>query len=760
MTDHRDPLDDLELAALLRRHYRQLDADAAPPGLAARVRARLAGASRADGATGARFPLTPVRLAARASHAQGGPTIALAAAVVLLAIAGLAASRLPGQPAAASPTMAPAGPSASAAIPSAETGSPQASGQPQGSASPEAAGSGSTQSAMAFADRSHGIVVGADGGRGAVWATSDEGQHWTAVAVDAPPLDSVAMSGGQAWASASCPGESAGSCQPAVLESSDGGATWTAVSSAAVTSLSFVDARDGFGIGPSSPASLRLLATTDGGRTWAAAAGPAPCEAGFFPIAVSFADAKHGWVACGSGESAVGSSSKEVVATADGGTTWAVRSRVSLDGSSPVGALPALGVFRGLDMLAGGNGLAWTWTEGLLQTADGGATWARLPLGTAGSGAQWPGAAITGDGMVFALTVDGTSPDGSAVFQLGLDGGLAWKPYTHFGLLAAPGASPTPEPPAAVQPALPDAVAFTDAAHGIAVGGDATTADAWRTADGGATWSLTPLGAGAATTLAVSGQSAWTDLLACPADAAPGNASCTGSVERSDDGGATWTVVGHADLTSLSFGDAAHGFGVGPEPPSAGAGTTGGLGTAVYATSDGGATWKPLPDSRPCGTFEPVSVSFVSASRGWVGCSSVIGAGSGLKAVMETTDGGRTWSWRSRTGWPGGPADIGSIPSSDYLQTIAMAADGSGLITGQRGSTIRSADGGRTWTSCPPGQFDAYTTSGAAIVAGGPWYVVQAGWLNATLTTMEGRLMRSTDRGASWSQVGGWLPSP
>ncbi len=760
MTDPHDSLDDLELTALLRRHYRQLDPDAAPPRLAARVRTRLAGAARADGATGARVPLTPVRLAARASRTQGGPTIALAAAVVLLAIAGLAASRLPGQPAAASPATAPAGPSATTPTLSAEAGSPQASGQPAGSTSPETAGTGGTQSAMAFADRSHGIVVGAYGGRGAVWATSDEGQHWTAVAVDAPPLDSAAMVGAQAWASASCAGTPSGACQPTVLESPDGGATWSAVSSAAVTSLSFVDPRDGFGIGPSSPASLHLLATTDGGRTWVPAPGPTPCETGFFPIAASFADAQHGWVACGSGESAVGSSSKEVVTTADGGNTWAVRSRVSIDGSSPVGALPALGVFRGLDMLTDGSGLSWTWTEGLLRTTDGGATWARLPLGTAGGGAQWPGAAITGDGMVFALTVDAASPDGSAVFSLGLDDGQTWKPYTHFGMLPAPGASPTPEPPAALQPALPDAVAFADAIHGLAVGGDATTADVWRTADGGATWSLTPLGAGAATALAVSGQSAWTDLLACPPDTAPGNPACTGSVERSDDLGATWTVVGHANLISISFSDAAHGFGVGFEPPSASAGTTGGLGTAIYATSDGGATWARLADDRPCGRFDPVSVSFVSADRGWVGCSSVIGAGSGLKAVMETTDGGRTWSWRARIDYPGGLKAIGTITSSDYLQTISMAADGSGLITGQRGSTIRTSDGGRTWTSCPPGQFDAYTTSGAAIVPSGPWYVAQSGWLNATLTTMEGRLMRSADRGASWSQVGGWLPSP
>ena len=759
MTDHRDGPDDHEVEALLRRHYRDLDPGTAPARLAANVRGRLSGAARQpDGAALARVPVAPVRALSGRARTQLGPSLALAAAVVLLAVAGLAVSRLSGQPAQASPTTA-AAPSGTTTVQSTAPGSPQASPSPSGSASPAVAG-GSAQLAMAFADRSHGVVVGAYGGRGAVWATSDEGQDWTAVPVDAPPLDSAAMVGTHAWASASCSDSATGGCSPTVLESLDGGLTWTTVASADVTSLSFVDAQDGFAVDASTPGAPGLLATHDGGRTWTALGGAAPCEAGYFPVAVSFGDAQHGWAACSSGKAALGSSPKEFVATADGGATWSVRSRAD-GGVASAGSLPFAGDFRGVDMLGSGTGVAWLAIEGLIRTTDGGATWSRLPLGSAGGNLEWPGAAITPDGMLFALTVDATAADGSATFNLGLDNGQTWKPYTQFSRLPAPGASPTPQPPAAVQPATPDAVAFLDAAHGIAVGGDATNAYAWRTADGGATWAVAPLGAGAARALAVSGQSAWTDLLVCPADAAPGNPACTGSVERSNDGGATWTVVGHANLTSISFGDATHGFGVGFEPPSTGAGTaTGGFGTALYATSDGGATWAPLADSRPCGTFDPVSVSFVSASHGWVGCSSVIGAGSGLKGVMETTDGGRTWSWRARISYPGGPKDIGSITSSDYLATIAMAADGSGLITGQRGSTIRTADGGRTWVSCPPGQFDAFTTSGAAILPGGPWYVVQSGWLNATLTTMESRLMRSADRGASWTQVGGWLPTP
>ncbi len=759
MTDHRDGLDEPGLEALLRRHYRQLDPDPVPVRLAASVRSRLSGGGeRHDDAPVGRVPVAPVRMVAQRSRVQVGPSVALAAAVILLAMAGLAVNRLSSQPAQASPTTSVAGPSGTASTPSTTPGSPEPSVRPSGSASPGSAGAGSAQHAMAFADRNQGIVVGEDGGKGAVWATSNEGQDWTAVPVDAPPLDAAAMVGTRAWASASCAGID-GPCTPAVLASDESGATWRVIDTTAVISLTFVSATEGWAIAPSSPASLHLVTTTDGGRTWVETP-VAPCEPAFFPLAVSFTDAQHGWAACGSGESAVGNSSKEVVATSDGGSTWQVRSRVEMDGTAALGDVPLAGLFRGIEMLRDGTGIAWLWNEGLIRTTDGGTTWTRLPLGDAAGSMQWPGAAITTDGGLFALTVDATSSNTAATFNLGFYNGSTWKPYTQFGRLPAPGASPTPTPSEPPQPATPDAVAFTDPAHGIAVGGDATTAYAWHTGDGGGSWSVSPLGGGAAVALAVSGPSAWTDVLTCPPDAAPGNAACAGSVERSDDGGATWTVVGHANLTSISFGDAVHGFGVGPEAPSAGGGTGPGLGTAIYATSDGGATWTPLPDARPCAAFDPVSVSFVSASRGWVGCSSVIGAGSGLKAVMETTDAGRTWSWRARIDMPGGLKDVGTITSSDYLATIAMAADGSGFITGQRGSTLRTADGGRTWTACPPGQFDAFTTSGAAILSNGPWYVVQSGWLNATLTTTESRLMRSPDRGASWSQVGDWLPAP
>jgi photosystem II stability/assembly factor-like uncharacterized protein len=753
-----DQLDLRQTEALLRAHYARSDAGGLRPELAARIGADLE--ARASGRSGGtRLHLEPVRAISPIGRFGLGWSLAAAAVVVVLVASGIAVGRLATPPTAASPSgiaspVTSASPSAASA--SGGTAGPSPSTPP---VSPSSSTAASEQDAMAFADRQHGLVVGAYQGQGAIWSTADEGSTWTSTLVPTPPLDSVAVLGTRAWASASCAGID-GACTPAVVASDDSGATWTVVGSTPVTSLTFVSAAHGFGVEVSSPGPLGLLETTDGGRTWAAAAGAEPCDVGG-PAAVSFTDARHGWVACRSGESAVGQSSKEVVETDDGGATWSVRSRVRLDNTGTLGELPTEGIFRGIQMLASGTGIAWLWNEGLIRTTDGGVTWTRLPLGDVAGDLQWPGAAIAPDGSLLALTVAVTSSsNGSATFNLGFEDGRTWKPYVEFGGLPAPGTTPTPEPTSPPQPAIADSgVAFFDASNGIAIGNDASHADLWRTADGGRTWTISPLAAPSAQLMATHGDRVWIATSSCAANP-PDPTACTPAIERSDDRGATWRVIGHQSLSSMSFGDATHGFGVGPQPLPANGDTAAGLNTAIYATSDGGVTWTPLPNSRPCGKFDPVAVSFVSASRGWVGCSGVIGAGSGLKAVMETTDGGHSWSWRARIDYPGGLPDIGSITSSDYLQTIAMAADGSGFISGQRGSTIRTSDGGRTWTSCPPGQFDAFTTSAAAMTSGGSWYVVQSGWLNATLTTFESRLMRSDDHGATWTQVGGYLPHP
>jgi hypothetical protein len=125
------------------------------------------------------------------------------------------------------------------------------------------------------------------------------------------------------------------------------------------------------------------------------------------------------------------------------------------------------------------------------------------------------------------------------------------------------------------------------------------------------------------------------------------------------------------------------------------------------------------------------------------------------KGVAETTDGGRTWVLRARVTPPGGPPAVGAISMADYLDGISMRPSGLGLAWEGRGGTMRTADGGGTWTPMPPGGSDA-----GPIPAGG-WAVTDRDWLillwdpNVQATV----LYATHDGGGTWqavSQVGTW----
>jgi hypothetical protein len=120
-------------------------------------------------------------------------------------------------------------------------------------------------------------------------------------------------------------------------------------------------------------------------------------------------------------------------------------------------------------------------------------------------------------------------------------------------------------------------------------------------------------------------------------------------------------------------------------------------------------------------------------------------------SLIASTDGGRTWTWRARATPPGAgwAASVGSMSMSDYLAGIAMRPSGVGLAWEGRGGTIRTADGGRTWQSMPPGGSDA-----GPIPVGG-WAITDRNWL---ILQWDGNLQAAvlyatTDAGVSWGMV-------
>jgi photosystem II stability/assembly factor-like uncharacterized protein len=283
--------------------------------------------------------------------------------------------------------------------------------------------------ALAFFDAHRGLMVGTDAadgaGRGIVWRTGDGGRTWTRpVAVAPRPLQSITVVGTSlAWALQACPGAEPSCPSETVWASTDAGRTWRRAASVSAYALSFADPRQGWAVvgGPRvDQDSPGLFHTVDGGQSWRAASDP--CRPSFgWAAAVSFADEEHGWIGC-LGMSGAGETPKGIVATADGGRTWSLRS-ATFPGRPDVGSITISDDLAGLAMRPDGAGLAWGDRGLTMRTADGGRTWRSMPPGewdVVDAGSGW----ATSDTAWMLLLWDGER--GRQVVEATTNAGRSW----------------------------------------------------------------------------------------------------------------------------------------------------------------------------------------------------------------------------------------------------------------------------------------------------------------------------------------------
>ena len=235
--------------------------------------------------------------------------------------------------------------------------------------------------AIAFVDASHGIVVGAggpSGTRGVVRITRNGGRTWSrTITLASGPLVAVAVAGPhRAWTVAKCDSEAPAGCVSGIFRSDDGGASWARISSAVLRSPSFVDVDHGWAIretdDPRGGLVEDVLRTVDGGRTWAPVKNGCPARFGP-PIAVSFVDRLHGWLACNETYGA-GGAAKGIAETVDGGRHWAARSGTSGDQGS-LGSISWFDYVFALAMRPNGTGV-WLGERGTTaRTTDSGRRW-------------------------------------------------------------------------------------------------------------------------------------------------------------------------------------------------------------------------------------------------------------------------------------------------------------------------------------------------------------------------------------------------
>jgi photosystem II stability/assembly factor-like uncharacterized protein len=340
--------------------------------------------------------------------------------------------------------------------------------------------------------------------------------------------------------------------------------------------------------------------------------------------------------------------------------------------------------------------------------------------------------------------------------------------YWALILLAACSPSPVPSPaspsaattsstphPSARTSTAPaylqvSSVAFwADGRTGLAGLADGRTGRVDRTTDGGYSWTTVLDGNGLIGQITVTGAAdAWI-VTSC----ADSTAACTRVLLHSGDRGTTWTRI-DVPVDAVSFSDPRNGwaFAYGTLPARTPAG--GALPSVLNRTTDGGATWTGV-DAGPCAPQGPSPIGLIAVvARGplsaWLLCGAG-GAGSfGEKTVAVTSDGGASWQVRARATYPGG-TDIGQIPLSGDASGMAVAPEGTAWMWGSRMVPLASTDEGRTWTELPLGDPDA-------MLAGPAWPLdAQRGYALLWDPNQQATLLEATsDGGQTWAARFTW----
>lgn len=242
-------------------------------------------------------------------------------------------------------------------------------------------------------------------------------------------------------------------------------------------------------------------------------------------------------------------------------------------------------------------------------------------------------------------------------------------------------------------------LAFADAMHGIAVGGDreeGTPALLLKTDDAGESWRRIDL-------------DLETRLYAVhfPTPRTGYAVGLRGTVLKTTDGGESWSRLDcgvEGWLAAVFFTGAETGFVAGND--------------LILKTTDGGASWRPVVDD-PSGPDENASLRdlfFASPATGY--------AVGDMGLILRTADAGESWE-RVESG------------VDAWLRAVHFVDERTGFVAGS-GVLLATSDGGATWRRLAAHPREKLND------------VLFLDARNGFTTTMEGRIRRTRDGGATW----------
>ncbi|MCL6522148.1 MAG: hypothetical protein K6U79_07220 [Firmicutes bacterium] len=283
-------------------------------------------------------------------------------------------------------------------------------------------------------------------------------------------------------------------------------------------------------------------------------------------------------------------------------------------------------------------------------------------------------------------------------------------------------------------------VRFLDRRNGWATGRNGIL----RTEDGGASWTdVTPKVGGAATEASWNGY--FLDLHTAWALRTPADPAAPAVLYRTVDGGRSWaaTLLRLGGVADVRFAGRLTGWILVHRNGAAGSELV-----SILQSGDGGTSWTEIARTEPASRANPGSALLEGTKTGIASADPdhirVTGSWAGPGVLLyRSADGGRTWSRQTIPVPAGFHADGGAGVS--YPPVFSTAGEGvlPVVYTGQGFVLYRTRNGGRTWTPSTPVRFRAEGPSPAYSIIDGEHVVVTDGV----------DLYRTDDGGESWTTV-------